>query len=508
MAGFQVLQVLLVEDNEHDVELIRRSFRRMSRLRCELDWASSLEAAQSRIPKHQHHVALVDLELGDSWGLSTLEQVRAAAPHLPVIVLTGATSESLALEALRGGAQDYLSKDDISPPLLERTIEYALERHRLLGMVTRSERMASVGQLSAGVAHELNSPIAQILAELVEVRDELDRLGDPRSLVASVDRALVRVEHIRGTVEALYSFSSAQRGRKETFDPEQAVRLARRLVDNNLKHVARLEEHIAPLPMIHGDQGRFTQAVLDLLSHACDVARNDRGRLGRVWLLAYAQGDSVVIVVEDDGPPVPTAQRHRLLEPFGAARSSPAAPGRGLALAAANEVAREHGGSLEVLAGRFGGARFELRVPGVKAPSLSASPAPSPVAPPTGRARILWIDDDVSLLRAFQRRLVRDHDVDVCESADAALARIEKGERWDVICCDLMMPRMNGREFEDILSRRFPDLANRVIFVTGGVFTEDERRFLEQTRQPRLLKPFEWDALLDAVDEVRAQSAA
>jgi signal transduction histidine kinase len=508
MAGTNVLEVLLIEDNEHDMHLIRRCFRRMARIQGSIDWASTLAEGLGLAAEKQHDVVLVDLDVRDSWGIGTLEKLRAAAPHLPVIVLTGTSVDGLALETLRSGAQDHLAKDDVSPPVLERTIEYAVERHRLLGMVTRSERMASIGQLSAGMAHELNSPLAQIRTELDELKDGLSGGTEPELLVPSVDRALERVENIRNTVEALYSFSSAQRGKQEVFEPGRAVRLARRLAENNLKHVAELEEHIdARMPAVHGDQGRFIQAVLDLLNHACDVARHRRGRLGRVWLRAHEQNGQAMVVVEDDGPPVPAAQRERLFEPFGASRGG-TAQSRGLGLAAAREIVRELGGSLEVRAGRHGGAAFEVRVPAARAaePAHQAEPALS--HPAEGRARILWIDDDVHLLRAFQRRLRRDHDVDVCESADEALRRIEQGERWDVICCDLMMPHMSGREFEEVLARRYPDLAARIIFVTGGVFTEEERRFLEQTRQPRLLKPFDWDALLDAVDEVRSRALA
>lgn len=439
-------------------------------------------------------------------GIRTLKGVRGSFPHLPLIGLTAAASDGCPVEALRNGAHDYLLKENLSPHALERAIDHALQSHALMRVVTQSERMASVGQLSAGVAHELNSPLAQIMAELLELREGLGTGVPTEALVCSVDRALERVEHIRSTVEALYSFSSDQRGRNELFEPDKAIRLARRLAANSLKHVARLEEHVDDLPPIHGDRGRFTQAVLDLLRHACDVVRQHRGRLGQVWLQAFEQRGVVVVVVEDDGPPVTRSQRERLLEPFGAMRGLNT-PGKGLALAAAREVAFENGGHLEVLAGRHGGARFELRVPaaGSKAP-MAPPVSPAPPLKPTGRARILWIDDDVHLLRAFQRRLRRDHDVDVCETASKALERIAAGERWDVICCDLMMPNMNGREFEEALARQFPDLATRIVFVTGGVFTEEERRFLEETRQPRLLKPFDWDALLDTVDEVRTAS--
>ena len=505
MSGLEELLVLLVEDDAQDMALLRRTFERMDSERCALDWAQSLEVAKEKIASQHHDVALIDLQLTDSWGLGTLDKLRQLAPHMPLIVLTGASPDRLALQALRCGAQDYISKDDLSPQLLFKAILYARERHRLLAMVTRSERMASVGQLSAGVAHELNSPLAQIMTELTEANRGLEQGGPRDAIHHSVARALERVEHIRETVEALYCFSSSQSGRKEIFDAAKAIQLARRLADNNLRHVAEVEEKIGELPHIQGDQGRYTQAILDLLIHVSEVARNQRGRLGRVWIEAFEQGGKVVVVVEDDGPSIPSAHREKILEPFGAIRGTAVRRGAGFGLAAAREVAQEHGGGLEVMNSRYGGARFELRVPRMSVPTVAAAGSSSGKGRNSNcRAKILWIDDDVNLLRAFQRRLSRDHDVDVCASATEALDRIDKGERWDVICCDLMMPETNGREFEEILSVRYPALAARLIFVTGGVFSEEERKFLERSRQPKLLKPFDWDAFLQTVEEIRA----
>ena len=501
----ETLEVLLVEGHECERGQIQRSFRGLSRLECRLTWARSLCAARSKLAGGRFHVALIDLDLPDSCGVDTLDEVLRLAPHLPVVVLTGPNTHHLAIESLRRGAQDHLDKCELSAALLERTIEHAIERLRLLERVRRSERMASVGQLSAGIAHELNSPLAQVLTEMTEMRELLKEAPPAETLEGCVSRALQRVEQIRATVSALYSFSSAQQGHKRTFNPRQAVQLARRLAENQLKHVATLEEQVGPLPLLYGHQGRFIQAILDLLGHAGDLGRRQRQRLARVWLEAFEEAGTAVVVVEDEGPPLLTRAPSEL-DPSKAIVSG--ADLQSFRLTTARDVVEDLGGSLQVLAGRFGGARFELRIPGAAPTWASPNPSTPPVETKPGRAHVLWIDDDVHLLRAFERRLHRDHDVDVCESAEQALMRIEAGERWDAICCDLMMPFMSGREFESILSRRYPELASRLIFVTGGVFTEDERRFLEESQQPRLYKPFDWSALLDAVDQVRWSSAA
>ncbi|MEO1230331.1 MAG: response regulator [Myxococcota bacterium] len=494
------MRLLLVEDSDSDARLVERSCRRMFDTQYELELAQSMEGALAALERARFDLVLLDLHLADSRGIPTLERMRTVVSHVPIVVLT--SDDSSWRDAMRAGAQDYLAKDDLSAGRLERTIHHAVERHRLLSIVARSERMASVGQLSAGIAHELNSPLAQILAELGELRSSGSSPASNQDEL--LDRVVGRVEQIRSTVEALYSFSTAQSGRQENFEASESVLLARRLADNHLRHVARVEEDVQPLGRVYGDPGRVTQAVLDLLNHAAEVASN-RGRSGRVWFETGVRDGEAVVTVEDDGPGVPANQRQRLLEPFGAARTVSAS---GVGLAAALEVAKAHGGALDVLPGRHGGVRFEFRLPLLEAAPTHISSAARSLPSPGGRARILWIDDDVNLLRAFRRRLRRDHDVEICTRAEDAAKLLESGEDFDVICCDLMMPRMNGRDFCAYLERCMPDLASRLVFITGGVFTEEERRFLERCPQPRLLKPFEWSAFLHVVDEVRAKVRA
>lgn len=504
MSGLEELRVLLVEDTEQDMPLLKRTFEGIECDRFAIDWATSIKMARAKIANKHHDVVLVYSELTDSCCLEIVDKLHKLAPHVPLVVLTEASSDTLATQVFRYGAQDYLSKDDLSPQVLLRTMLFAVERHCLLGMIKRNERLALVRQLSAGVAHELNSPLAHIMTELGELR--LGLVGNDRHyrLMKSVDRTLERVEHIRQTVRSLHLFSTSHSPRKEYFDATKAVQRARRLADISFRYVTDVREDIQHLPRVRGDQGRYTQAILDLLTHVSEVSRRRINQPTRVWLKAYERSGIVVVAIEDEGPVMSSGHPNKLLEPYGTDRMVSMGRTTGLVLAAVRDVAREHGGGLEIMNSKQGGVRFEFRVPKAEVRSMSVTSRTRQDRNSGHRAKILWIDDDVSLLRAFQRRLSRDHDVDVCASAIEALSRIDRGERWDVICCDLMMPETNGREFEEILSARYPALAARLIFVTGGGLNEEERKFLENSQQPKLLKPFDWDAFLQTVEEIRA----
>lgn len=503
MSDGEARKILLVENDEQGMNLLSWGLRGVEQCRFIIDWVPSLELAHEKVSLQRYDVVLIGLQLTESVGLASLNDFRKAAPQIPVVVVANEPAGPTSWQVLRTGAQGYIIKDDFSSSQLWRTIEDAIERHRMMESIIHSERIASVEELSAGIAHEINSPLAQVYEELSEIKNCLIEEKYPSALSRSIDRAFLRVEDIREAVRALYSLPDIQNIRPKLFDAAEAVRFARSAANNYLREVPLFQEKIRQLPQVYGDQGRYTRAILDLLIHVSEVARACSDRAGQVLLEAYTSNEWVVVAVEDNGPSVPFELRNKLLHSPNVPRAEDWVRGAGLSLVAAREAAEEHYGGLEVMSSRYGGARFELSVPKAETTSRTAE-ASSECRVVAHRAKILWIDDDVNLLRAFQRRLSRDHDVDVCASAMEALARIDEGERWDVICCDLMMPETNGRQFEEILSSRYPALAARLIFVTGGVFSEEERRFLEQSRQPKLLKPFDWDAFLKTVEEVRA----
>jgi len=111
------------------------------------------------------------------------------------------------------------------------------------------------------------------------------------------------------------------------------------------------------------------------------------------------------------------------------------------------------------------------------------------------RRRVLIVDDEPLLVRSFTRILERDHDVTAFSSAREALRRIEAGESWDVILCDLHMPEMDGMAFFERLSRGRPELAARLVFITGGAFTPRAEAFLKDTTRPTIEKPLHPEAL-------------
>ena len=195
--------------------------------------------------------------------------------------------------------------------------------------------------------------------------------------------------------------------------------------------------------------------------------------------------------MKDTGHGIAPEVLDRIFEPF--FTTKPAGVGTGLGLAICHGIVTGLGGEIRVESQPGRGSVFRVILPPARAPAPEPADRPGPASAPRGR--ILVVDDEPLVGRAIQRILGADHEVVVETSGRAALARAERGERFDLLLCDLMMPEMTGQDLLEALERTAPDLAGRVVFLTAGAFTPAAREFLERTRRPRLEKPFEAEAL-------------
>jgi len=191
---------------------------------------------------------------------------------------------------------------------------------------------------------------------------------------------------------------------------------------------------------------------------------------------------------------------NHIFEPFVTTKSH----GTGLGLAICHDIVTRLGGTIGVdsVVGKGTTFRVELLVDRAAAPEGPAPPVAKPAAPLARRARVLIVDDEPLLRKATARILEPEHDVVVADSARQVLSLLEQGERFDVVLCDLLMPEMTGIELFECVSVRWPDIAARVVFLTGGVFSRQAAAFLESSGRPWIDKPFQVDALLEIVREI------
>jgi CheY-like chemotaxis protein len=202
----------------------------------------------------------------------------------------------------------------------------------------------------------------------------------------------------------------------------------------------------------------------------------------------------VVVSVSDTGTGIPAEVLPRIFEPF--FTTKPVGVGTGLGLSICHSYVQNMGGEIHVRSEPGKGTTFEVVLPMADSRSSGTYPTISPVdGAPTSQARLLIVDDEPLLIASLSRTLTPEHKVEAFTDARLALERLRAGERYELILCDLMMPEMTGMELHATLARELPEQAARMVFLTGGAFTEAARAFLDSTERPWMEKPFEPEVL-------------
>jgi two-component system NtrC family sensor kinase len=369
--------------------------------------------------------------------------------------------------------------------------------HQLL----QAEKMAALGQTVSGVAHELNNPLATILSWA-------ERLSQRQSLEEPVRRGLETIlsesERAARIVRNLLTFARKRQTTRAMVDINHVARetLALRAYEQRVTNIDVIDALAAGLPHVFADGHQVQQVLLNLVINAeqAMLAANGRGTLVvRTW--HAADQDTVILEVNDDGPGIPDDLQPKIFDPFFTTKE--VGKGTGLGLTVAYAIVQEHGGRIRLESRPNKGASFyvELPVSGAKtAPPAARARADVPAATIAG-ASILVVEDEARLASAVIDAL-RDAGYIVQHAADGeeALEKVQ-AEPFDLVICDLKMPRVDGMAFYRMLSAAVPTLSKRVIFVTGDVAGTDAESFLEESGCRWLAKPFRLGDLLRAVRE-------
>lgn len=372
----------------------------------------------------------------------------------------------------------------------------------LYQQLLQAEKMAALGQTISGVAHELNNPLATILswAERLAERqlDDKSRRG--------VDVILGEAERAARIVRNLLTFARKRQSTRSMIDINQVVRetLALRAYEQRVTNVEVITALAAGLPQVFADAHQIQQVLLNLVINAeqAMVAANGRGSLVlRTW--HDADRDSVVLEVTDDGPGIAPEMQTKIFDPFFTTKE--VGKGTGLGLTVAYAIVQEHGGRIRVEP-QPKGASFivELPVSGVGAVTRTPARHSAPSMEAVRGAAVLLVEDERALAAAVSEALTdAGLKVDHASDGEEALARVRQ-KAYDVVICDLKMPRVDGMMLYRAMAAATPALARRVIFVTGDVAGTDAERFLEESGCRWLAKPFRLGDLLRAVRDTLA----
>lgn len=377
----------------------------------------------------------------------------------------------------------------------------AVELERRLA---ESDKLRALGGLVSGVAHEINNPLTAVIGFTEEL------LAQPRSAEDRHALEIVReqAERCRRIVGDLLSTVGGQRDRREQVDARTLVeRVVAGLAPEAAKRGTRVEVEVeAELGQIEADRVGLEQVLTNLIVNALQSL----GRGGRVWVTARRDGGGVEWSVEDDGPGVKLELRERIFEPFFTTKAHGQGTGLGLAIAAG--IVRAHGGqiSLEPPVGERVGARFRFALPRRRLARVELA-APRTASSAPSALRVLVVEDERTVreaLRTFGER--RGWRVDEAADGEEALTQLARAapDDFDVVLCDVKMPRVSGIELYDRLKTEAPLWIGRLLYVTGDVVAEETQRFFARTRCPVVHKPFDFDFLQSEVERRAAAARA
>jgi signal transduction histidine kinase/CheY-like chemotaxis protein len=379
------------------------------------------------------------------------------------------------------------------------------ELERRLAELKATHDQLVVAERRAGVGHEINNPLAYVTGNLTFVSERIaeawaalrrdDAEGRDQALSAlaelgpAVSDAAQGAGRVHKIVGALKAFSRGDEDVRTPVDVGTALSMAIDMAMHEIKHSAVLERDLGPLPRVDGNEVRLTQVFLNMLVNAAQAIPAGNAAKNLIRVAARVDPDGQILVeVSDTGSGMSPEVKARVFEPF--FTTKPVGQGTGLGMPISLGVVTSYGGTIEVESEPGRGTTFRVRLPAsARASEPEAAEAPAEIVGP--RLRLLVVDDEPPVGVALARLPARSHDVVAVSSAAAALDRIQGGACFDRVLCDLEMPDMSGAAFWSVLGQTSPGLAARLIFMTGGAFTDASLRIVEREPARVIEKPID-----------------
>ncbi len=388
------------------------------------------------------------------------------------------------------------------------------ERAKLEQRLAQSERLASIGTMAAGTGHEINNPLTYVIANvgfalrgLKETIENFRGLNVPDEGKARFESNMARLEEVvdalrdaddgadrvRRIVRDLKKFTRVEGDGAGMVELPDVLEAAVRMTAHTLRHHARLRKEYGATPFVEASEGQLTQVFMNLLVNASEAIGEGDAEHHEIRVRTYtSEAGEGVVEIRDTGPGIPAQVLPRIFDPFFSTK--PVGSGMGLGLAICHSIVASYGGEITAESAVGEGTMFRVVLPPARHVGGTVKTA-RPSSKPPRRGRVLVIDDEEALALAISRILRSEHDVTVETDARAALAKIAGGETYDAIFCDLMMPNVSGIDVYVALQASAPELAKRIVFMTGGAFSSRARAFLEKVPNVSISKPFTLESI-------------
>jgi PAS domain S-box-containing protein len=375
------------------------------------------------------------------------------------------------------------------------------ERNALRRRLVESDRLAALGTLAAGVAHEINNPLTYATLSTQRIARVIEGLELPDDVRETLRGHIEDIRHgmrrVASVTHSLHSFVSHDDDEPGPVDLQSVIERALKMVDNELRHAARLVYTPAPAPAVLGNSSRIEQVLVNVLINAIKALPAGATTHHEIRVSLAQQADRVTVTISDTGSGIPDAVRGRIFDPFFTTRDI--GRGMGLGLSVSKTIVEKYGGEIELDSTENVGTTVRVHFrKHAGAPIRVEEPPPPPQVP---RKQVLVVDDEPLICQILERILRDEHDVTVATTGQEALAALSR-QQFGVILCDVMMPGMNADELHRRISAEHPDMEQRIVFMSGGVLGTEIENLLDGLPNPRLAKPFRVEDVLELVSRI------
>ena len=379
------------------------------------------------------------------------------------------------------------------------TVERKLEQQ-----VVQSERLAAMGAMIGGVAHELNNPLTSVMG-FSELLRQVHVDPQYRRYLEMIHKSALRCQKI---VQALLSFARRQAPERKPVCVNQLIEaaldiLSYQLRTSNIESITRLDPNV-PQAMV--DPHQIQQVLVNLINNARQAIEANQPA-GWIRITTERAGNRVRVILQDSGPGIPPENLSKIFDPFFTTKE--VGVGTGLGLSLCYGIIKEHGGTIRPVCKPGEGATFIIELPVTHSRDTEvvavAEPAPPPPDPKEGRGRkVLVIDDEEPILQMVRETLSAcGYEVDLASDGETGLRRLRE-KAYDLTLCDCRMPGISGPQVYERLRKADPKLSEKFIFITGDVIGENTRCFLEKHKRICLPKPFTLSEFRSAVKKAVA----
>jgi signal transduction histidine kinase/ActR/RegA family two-component response regulator len=457
-------------------------------------------------------VLVIDQNIADAYaGINSLKALLTMSGIVFILIATGSLifmlrSFTRPVEILTAAARRIGDGDLSGGFKLDRSDEIGVLSKTLDDMKTKlkssydlllnSEKMALMGQVVAGIAHELNNPLTIVIGNIqLMMMRELNEKN-----LQSLNRIKDGAERASKIVKNLLTFARQEKPERKPTDINLVLKRTLELRAYELK-VSNIEvstELAAELPETMADPHQLQQVFLNLIVNAEQAMIDAHGK-GLLRLSTRCETGKILVFFSDDGPGIPRENVRRIFEPF--FTTKPVGKGTGLGLSICQAIIVEHGGRIDVVSTPERGTTFIIELPVQR---WTPQPVPEPTfvrVATSSRKRILVVEDEAQIRQLFEE-VIRSagHDVQTAADGRVALEMLDR-ENFDLIITDVKMPEISGAEFYAELKRKGAALEQRLIFVTGDLMNSETMQFIESTGRAWLGKPFDITAITRTISD-------